>query len=190
MTDKQLLRQEMRLLRPDRTAILEASGQICRQVLVSDSFHRAKVVAGYMPLWWEADVTEVLQQTLKMGKMLVLPRIGTAPEMDMCVVRDLDELRHGPMNLREPPPGTTIMPPEKIDLVLTPLEALSRCGVRLGKGGGYYDCYLAKSGAVAMGMVLPWQWREDIPFAPWDKPLDAAAHTKGIEWFCQPEDRI
>lgn len=185
MTDKQLLRQEMRLLRPERAVIAAASQRICRHVLASDVFSGAKVVAGYLPLWWEADVTPILLEALKAGKTLALPRIGPSPVMDMRMVRSLDDLVPGPMNLLEPAEDAQIVPPEEIDLVLVPLEALSRSGVRLGKGGGYYDCFLQKMKAVTLGMVLPWQWREEIPQALWDRPLDAAAHSDGIDWFNQ-----
>lgn len=189
MHDKAQIRQEMRLLRRNGTDVAQASRIICRHVLGMEAFRKASVVAGYLPLRWEADVTPLLEAALAAGKTLLLPRIEAAPHMTMRRVGSLAELVPGPMGLMEPAVNAQMIPPEEIDLVLTPLEALTHEGLRLGKGGGYYDCYLAKTRALCLGVVLPWQWRDTLPASPWDRPLDAAACTEGIEWFNLNGDR-
>ena len=73
----------------------------------------------------------------------------------------------------------------EIELLLVPLEGISASGVRLGKGGGYYDRLLAACPALTLGAALSWQWTEDIPRDPWDRPLNACACAEGIRIFRQ-----
>jgi 5-formyltetrahydrofolate cyclo-ligase len=70
-----------------------------------------------------------------------------------------------------------------VDLILVPLEGIDNNGYRLGKGGGYYDFLLEKTGAYSMGCALTWQHVENMPLDQWDKPLSACADVHGIHEF-------
>ena len=70
-----------------------------------------------------------------------------------------------------------------VGLLLVPLEGIGPGGMRLGKGGGYYDCLLSKGNPVTLGCVLSWQWADWIPCEPWDKPLHACADRHGVHMF-------
>lgn len=72
---------------------------------------------------------------------------------------------------------------QKHDLLLVPLEAIDSTGMRLGKGGGFYDRMLEAVSPVSLGMVMSWQWVQQVPADPWDRPLNGAAGKDGITWF-------
>lgn len=156
---------------------------ICRHVLACAEYGRARVIGGYMPMKHEADITPILLDALSRGKTLALPRCQTPPEMTFHRISSLDELQPGAYGLLEPAADAPVIAPEEIGLLLAPLEALTRQGMRLGKGGGYYDCLLAKKDISTMGAVLSWQWVEALPASPWDRPLVSAADAQGIHRF-------
>lgn len=182
-SDKAALRREVRLAYGGEEARRRESDALCAHLTAWDQFREADVVAGYLPLPREADVTPALLSVLSSGRTLALPRIGARPEMTMRRVRELSELVCGPMGLMEPPEDAEILPPESLSLVIVPLEALDQRGMRLGKGAGYYDAYLRRTVCMTVGAVMSWQWRETVPAGTWDVPLWAAADAVGIHLF-------
>ena len=156
---------------------------MCAHILQSAWYREAQVIGGYMPLPREADVTPVLQDALAQGKTLALPLCAEAPHMTLRRVASLGELVPGAYGIPAPDEDTEIIPVDALDLLLTPLEGIDPRGMRLGKGGGYYDCLLARSGVRTMGCALTWQRTEWIPAEPWDRPLAACADRDGICFF-------
>lgn len=182
-SDKAALRRRVREASPGKAARDAESVLICRHVLAWENYQAAQVIGGYMPMAHEADVTPILLDALAQGKTLLLPRCGRKPEMVFHQVRSLDELIPGAYGLLEPAPHAPVVEPGCIDLLLTPLEALTAQGWRLGKGGGYYDHLLAAHDLMTLGVALSWQWVEAVPRESWDRPLRAAADRSGIRLF-------
>ena len=136
-----------------------------------------------MPLKREADITPVLEHALQSGKTLALPLCGPAPQMTLRRVESLASLHSGAYGIPEPAAESEIIPVEQIDLLLVPLEGIDGSGMRLGKGGGYYDCLLDGKTVPTMGCALSWQWTERVPAQAWDRPLMACADRDGIRVF-------
>lgn len=71
------------------------------------------------------------------------------------------------------------------DLVLVPALAVDISGVRLGKGGGWYDRTLGEFSAPIYAVV----WADEVypphtlPCAPHDYPLDGCVTEEGIHSF-------
>lgn len=105
-------------------------------------FLNAKVIASYMPMEDEVQLQPINEWILEAGKQLVLPRVLSKTQMAFYQVGDLHNLECGVFGIQEPPRHRLVQQDE-IDLILVPLMALSVNGVRLGRGGGYYDRYLA-----------------------------------------------
>ena len=188
MTEAELLRQQKRALRvsvrsrfPSTEARDAESAALCAQVAASSLFAEAGTLAAYMPLPREADVMPLIQLALDRGKTLLLPRTGDDGRLSFHRVSCLDSLVRGAYGLPEPEAGLPAVPGAEIDLMLVPLEALSPDGLRLGKGGGYYDRLLAEDPPrTALAVLLSWQWVDRVPSAPWDQPLRLAADHRGI----------
>lgn len=182
-SEKQLLRRQVRSAFPGQAARMQQSQALCRHVLAWEVYRKAQVVGGYMSMAWEADVTTVLLDALSEGKTLVLPRCQGPGHMTFHRVSSLEEMRPGRYGLLEPEAEAEAIPVEQIDLMLVPLEAATRQGMRLGKGGGYYDRALTHLPGVSLGSVLAHQWVEHLPVEAWDHPLNAGVDMLGIYLF-------
>lgn len=183
MLTKTECRQKVRAARGSRAQRALESEAICRSILGFDAYRRAATVAAYAALPWEADVSAVAQDALSAGKTLCMPRVGADGAMTFHRVYAMEDLVPGRWGIPEPSPDAATVAPEEIDLMLIPLEAVDAEGMRLGKGGGYYDRVLPCTDAVRLGVALTWQWVDRVPSDPWDAPLDAAAHGHGVTVF-------
>ncbi|MBM3472447.1 MAG: 5-formyltetrahydrofolate cyclo-ligase [Armatimonadetes bacterium] len=122
------------------------SAAICRRVLESPEFRRARVVLLFASFGSEVDTGDLLEASLRMGKRLALPRVD--PETRRLELREVRspnaDLTPGTWGIPEPIPERC---PEvalhDIDFVLVPGVAFDRELRRLGYGGGYYDRVLA-----------------------------------------------
>ena len=180
---KDELRRALRAASPGREARNRESLRLCAHITAWEPYRRARVVGGYMPLSWEANVVPVLQDALSRGKTLALPRCMAEGRLCFHRVESLGSLRRGAYGLLEPEKNAPVVGAEEINLLLVPLEGISSSGARLGKGGGYYDRLLASCQALTLGAALSWQWTEDIPRETWDRPLHACAGAEGIRIF-------
>jgi len=181
--NKRQLRKEIRARHEGMDARNTQSRRICHHILQSEVYQSARVVAGYMPLPQEADVTEVLQAVLRSGKTLVLPLCESASRMTLRRVAALEELIPGAYGILEPKADAPVIPVDEVDLLLVPLEGIDEDGYRLGKGGGYYDHLLAEASPMTIGCALSWQRVKALPREEWDVPLTACADWKGLHYF-------
>lgn len=89
------------------------------------------------------------------------------------LVADWEELVPGPLGIPQPRAEAPEVMPR---LLLVPLIAATRAGVRLGQGGGYYDRTLARLRAggpvVAIGLAWDVQLADQLPVEPHDQRLD------------------
>jgi 5-formyltetrahydrofolate cyclo-ligase len=61
---------------------------------------------------------------------------------------------------------------EGIEIVLVPTVGITKNGVRLGYGYGYYDRFLASSNAKTISLVYSKQLVKSIPFSEKDVKID------------------
>ena len=182
-----MTKHELRKLLRSRHAGADARNResilLCQHILANEEYKQAQVIGGYMPLLREADVTPVLEDALRQGKVLALPLCERPPQMTLRKVTSLAELTPGAYGIPEPQPNAPVIPVTEIDLLLVPLEGIDDRGYRLGKGGGYYDHLLAQGQPFTLGCALSWQWVDAVPRDHWDKGLHACADHRGIHTF-------
>lgn len=177
------MRRSIRSCYPGQEERDRQSHALCRHILVSEVYLNARVICGYIPLPHEADVIPVLQDALRKGKTLLLPRCGDPPCMTLHQTLSLDALLPGKYSIPEPSADWPIISPTDADLFLVPLEGIDKRGIRLGKGGGYYDRLLAKTTVISIGCALKSQRVDLLPADPWDHPLHACADADGLCYF-------
>ena len=170
---KAVLRKEMkeRLKGLPEGRKRELDEALCRQLLSLPEFSAPRTVYAYASLSWEPDTWEILRALLSRGFRLALPRVE-GREMRFYFVPDLKELSQSSMKIWEPK-ADAVPADDSEALVLVPGMAFSRDGARLGKGGGFYDRFLAaepdhKTIALAYGFQL----MEQIPTGVYDRPVD------------------
>ena len=147
------------------------SEQLCRKVAASEPWKAARTVMMFAPVAGEPNLRPLAVEILKRGR-LCLPRVDWVQKrMEAAAVQDLDRsLILGRNNIREPRPECPVVPPGEIDLILVPGLGFDRSGRRLGRGGGFYDRFLADPAvrAVRCGVLFDCQLVENIPAEPHD----------------------
>ncbi len=148
-----------------------ASERIFSEVERLPAFARAWVVGLYCALGDEPDTGAALRRWLDAGKRVVVPCVE-GDEMDFYDY-DPAALRPGAFGIDEPP-RLTPCDPARIDLLVVPGVAFTAAGARLGRGRGYYDRYLARSGfrAAVVGVCYGHQLVADLPSEPHDRTVD------------------
>jgi 5-formyltetrahydrofolate cyclo-ligase len=133
----------------------------------------------FAPLPDEVDLTPVLQRCRETGRRVCVARANwetriTEPaEVGGSLLEELAPARHG---VREPPAAAPLVPLEEIDLVLVPALAFDTGCHRLGRGGGFYDRFLARAElrrAFLLGVGFGVQLVTSVPRSEHDRPVDA-----------------
>lgn len=123
----------------------------------------------------EPDIRHALERAIARGQRVCLPAFDWAdghkamePVRVIDVNTDLVPDRHGLWSPR--PGGRGPVPIGEVDVVLVPGLAFNRQGCRLGRGGGFFDRFLARPGlrAQTIGVCFESQVRADIPVEPHD----------------------
>ena len=134
------------------------------------------VVALFSPLPDEINITPVIDYLVEQKECLVLlPRVDVSvdkPTMEFYPYRKA-EMEVGAYGINEPQ-GDEPCPAETIDLMVVPAVAFTRRGERLGRGKGFYDCYLSREGfrAYTVGVCYSHQLLDSLPTEPHDCCVD------------------
>jgi 5-formyltetrahydrofolate cyclo-ligase len=176
---ERLLGERARLPAPEREA---AAGAIALRLEALPAWAAARTVALYAPMGGEVDTAEIARRAAAAGKRVAWPRLERGGRELGFAACAAEELVEGPLSTREPPPGTPLLPPMEIDLVVVPGVAFDPAGRRLGRGRGHYDATLAAlpRGAVRVGLAFELQVVASVPEAPHDAPLDAVVTERRV----------
>ncbi len=140
----------------------EWSQQIRERLLASSAWLAAGTVMIYAPMPNEPDLLPLLEA----GKRMIFPKV-TPEGLKLHEVRDVAQLISTSRWLREP--NVAICPPvglAEVELIVLPGLSFARhSGVRLGRGGGYYDRLLGQPNfrARAVGVCFGCQVAETLP---------------------------
>lgn len=172
MTKKELraqMRKRNLSLLPEQRAA--ASERIFGRIAGLEAFAAARCVALFCALPDEPATEGALAQW-RAAKRIVVPRV----EGDAMRFYDYNPaaLAAGAFGIAEPGDAATLCDPAQIDLVVVPGTAFTAAGARMGRGRGYYDKYLSKSGlrAVKVGVCYAHQVVAKLPVEPHDVEMD------------------
>jgi 5-formyltetrahydrofolate cyclo-ligase len=145
-------------------------------------------VAAYVPVGREPGSVELLDALRDGGTEVLLPVLVPGGGLDWAAFRGGGDLVAGALGTREPA-GPRLGPDAlgAADAVLVPALGVDRLGIRLGRGGGYYDRALARLGSAVLVAALlhDGELVDRLPRDPWDRPV-AAAVTPGGGWTRLP----
>jgi len=186
---KDKLRREMR----DRLRGLspafhaEASLVICQAAANLPAFLKSQCVALFAPLPSEPDIHPLIEEAWAQGKRVVLPLMikqGSVPELDWHEITSwADVVVPGPFGLREPDPlQCPRVPLAALECVFVPGMAFDHEGLRLGRGGGFYDSFLsvAPPSLPCIGLFFALQQLTHVPCAPHDQKLKTILTEDGV----------
>jgi 5-formyltetrahydrofolate cyclo-ligase len=151
---------------------------------------RARVVAAYVPDPEEPGHGRLPAAFTQLGARVLLPVVPAAgTELDWAV--DTGRLVPGRFGLLEPHgPRLGATAVGTADVVVLPALGISRDGVRLGRGGGYYDRALrhVRSGAALVAVVFDDELLDHLPADPHDQRVTAVVTPSG-GWQALPTGR-
>jgi len=153
-----------------------ASRAITTRISEWPSFERARAVMLFAALPGEIDLRHLAELALSLGKTVALPRADwTASRLEPAPIRSWDDLVPMGRRILEPAASTPALDVGDLDLVFTPGLAFDTGGRRLGRGGGFYDRFLAdpRLRAVTCGVCLDAQIVPAVPADSWDVPMKA-----------------
>jgi len=142
------------------------------------SYTNSQNIACYFPIGSEVDTHDIMLNILKQGKNLLLPRI-VDDNIQFYIVSNLEKLERGSFEIMEP--KDICDRAKKIDCVLIPTVGVSKLGVRLGYGYGYYDRFLSLTNAVKISLTYSKQIVKSIP---------SDSHDIKIDWIVTEDENI
>jgi 5-formyltetrahydrofolate cyclo-ligase len=189
---KEKLRREMRAKLREMTPAFRAEASLVISQIAANlpAFTASRCVALFAPLPTEPDIHPLIEEAWAQGKRVVLPLMikqGNKPELDWHEVANWNEVVvPGPLGVREPDPlRCRRVPMTDLDCVFVPGMAFDHEGVRLGRGGGFYDSFLglAPEKLHSVGLFFSGQ---KIPFVPreaHDQALRSVITEDGFQSF-------
>ena len=191
-TSKSDVRQQARERLRNMTSAerLTGSQRVAERILTQPWFAKAAVVGAYCALRSELSLESVMQGAWAAGKKVAVP-VRTCGETTYCwsLIFQETEWEQGPDGVPQPTLQAPLSP-EDLTVVFVPGLAFAQNGVRLGRGGGYYDRLLAGMSGLKAGVALDWQVVERLPVEPHDIRMDLVVTDRAIyDALCNKEER-
>ncbi len=172
--DKKALRREIREKKRAMTEeeIIFRSEKLGQLFAQSEAYRKAKTVYGYLPYNQEVRTVPMLEQALREGKRVAVPKIY-GDTMKFLYLDDLSRVEKNDMGIPEPIADTPVAD-DKTALVLMPGLAFTKRGDRMGYGGGFYDRFLAEEpDHPTLALCYDFQMVDSLPTEEFDIPVDA-----------------
>ena len=184
MDKKQLrsrLRNSLNHLTESRRS--DMSKKACRALIDTEQFRRASVIMFFLSMPREIDTTAAILNAWQNQKIVAVPKVS--PHQKHMIPIRIHSLESGistdQRGLRNPVTGPPV-PPEDIQLVVTPGLAFDKNGNRLGRGASYYDRFFAAKqlNAAKCGFAFSCQIMNDVPVENHDQKVDLLVTDKEI----------
>ena len=171
--DKKELRNAVRQRKRSMTAqeIEDKSRRLTELFLASDLYQSARTVHGYLPYNQEVRTAAMLEQALRDGKRVAVPKV-CGEEMKFIYMDDLTQVETGYAGIPEPiADGPVADDPGA--LVLMPGLAFDPEGHRVGYGGGFYDRFLEQEpNHPTLALCYDFQMFQSLKTEEHDIPVD------------------
>jgi 5-formyltetrahydrofolate cyclo-ligase len=152
------------------------SSEACARFIGTAEFKQARAVMIFLPLRYEIDAQPVALAAWQDDKIVCVPLVSHE-QKHMLPVRitslarsQMSEDHLGLMTPRRAEP----LPIEMLDLVVVPGLGFDATGRRIGRGGGFYDRFLAQKSfrGTTCGLAFEEQVIGEIPCREHDMPCD------------------
>lgn len=133
----------------------------------------------------EVQTQSLISDLLRLGKRVAVPRVEdrATASMSAVLIRSLDELTPGSFGLLTPPDNNPVEPAPGLALI-PGLAFDPAVGTRLGRGGGYYDRWLADHpDTTRVGLAFDTQLLADLPADAHDQPMQVVVTESSLLRF-------
>ena len=148
---------------------------LLEQLIALPAYKDAQVIATYLSFPHEYDTSLLINQALKDGKRLLIPKTYKQGRM-IFVDYDPDNLVATSFGLMEPASDLAVEKSE-IDLIHVPGVVFNDEGFRIGYGAGYYDRFLSDFEGETVSTVYPCQ-KHDFQPDSYDIPVKEVVTCK------------
>ena len=152
--------QEMKAIPREQKQAMDQA--LTDQFLKHPFCQEAKVIATYLSFPHEFQTQELIEQALRDGKKVLIPKTYPKGRMDFVVYHPQQLVRTS-FGLLEPQGDLEVVDASQIDLIHVPGLAFTTEGYRIGYGGGYYDRYLEHFTGHSMSTIYPCQVQQFMP---------------------------
>lgn len=180
--EKKAFRQEIknRWKALEETYLQEASKTICDAIRQLPEYQQAKTVFCFVSMERELNTSTLLDGILADGKTLVVPRVLAMGKMALHPITSLDTLKKSRFGIPEPAEDIPTVSPQDVDFTVVPCLSATLAGARLGRGGGFYDRFLADYTGNTALVCFHQLLSESVPMDSWDVQLPVVVTEKGI----------
>ena len=139
--------------------------------LQSDAYKNAETVYGYLPYNQEVRTVPMLEQALRDGKRVAVPKVY-GEQMRFIYITDFSQVEKGYAGIPEPVADEPVAD-DPTALVLMPGLAFDAEGHRIGYGGGFYDRFLEQEPAhPTLALCYDFQMLPKVETEDHDIPVD------------------
>jgi 5-formyltetrahydrofolate cyclo-ligase len=178
---KTALRERYLARRAARPAAERAAASAAVAAALLRGLAGTRAFAAYAPEETEPGHGRLPAAYTQLGARVLLPVVP--PEgRELSWAVDTGRLAPGRYGLLEPVgPRLGATAVGTVDIVVVPALGVDRRGVRLGRGGGYYDRALrhARPDAVIVALVFDDEFVDELPAEPHDRPVTAVVTPSG-----------
>ena len=171
--DKKELRRTIRERKRAMTEeeIVSRSKKLGELFAQSEAYKAATTIYGYLPYNQEVRTVPMLEQALKDGKRVAVPKVY-GDEMKFLYLDDLSQVEKGYAGIPEPIADGPVADDDTA-LVLMPGLAFDPAGHRIGYGGGFYDKFLAaEPNHPTLALCYEFQMLPELHTEEHDIPVD------------------
>ncbi|MGN6722313.1 MAG: 5-formyltetrahydrofolate cyclo-ligase [Marmoricola sp.] len=161
--------------------IADRARRIAEHVMTLEDTRRAATVAAYVSVGREPGTGPLLAALHEAGKRVILPVLMPDNDLDWATYTGDADLATASRGLLEPTsPLLGVDAIATADLVLVPALAVTRSGMRLGRGGGSYDRALGRATGTTLAIVNSEEVLDAVPVEPHDQRIDLIGTPDGV----------
>lgn len=171
--EKRALRARMGRLEERLSPALrrESDAALFARLRALPDFQRADTLFLFVGRGAEPDTLPLVRALAEEGKRVALPRCLPGREMECRLFVPDTPLIPGPFGIPEPGEDAPLIHQGEIGLALVPALCYDRRGYRLGRGGGYYDRWLAGFAGLRAGLCRDEMLLPRVPAEAHDQPV-------------------
>jgi len=146
--------------------------------------NNSKIIGFYSSIQGEVDTTIMIDELIKMGKTICLPKINTSNKtINFFQIQEIENLVKGHYGILEPNTNIEISP-RNLQCVIVPGIAFDDFGNRLGYGYGYYDKFFTNNNQIIkIGIGFDFQILSEIKSKSLDVKIDVLVTESRIIYF-------